>query len=119
MSKSNDKYLTESISLLDREFGQPLPTLQSVMEKHQENQASDWKGNDNISEGREEKAKAKKQLQMFIKEEGVLRKRLIKLEKVFKEDSENKDLAKQINKAYKDNVTKFMREAVGLVNRMK
>ena len=59
MSKTNDKYLTESISLLDREFGQPLPTLQSVMKKYQENQASDWKGNDKISEGREEKAKAK------------------------------------------------------------
>jgi hypothetical protein len=34
-------------------------------------------------------------------------------------DSENKDLAKQIKKSYKDNVTKFMREAVGLVKRMK
>ena len=33
--KENEKFLKESIDLLNREFGQSLPTLKSVMEKHQ------------------------------------------------------------------------------------
>ena len=108
---NNDKYLTESINLLDREFGQPLPTLQSVMEKHQQN----------VNEGPDDVKKAKKQLQMFIKEEGVLRKRMLKIEQVFLQDPrpENKKLATQIKKSYKENITKFMREVVGMVKRMK
>ena len=105
----NDKYLKESVDLLNREFGQPLPTLKSVMEKHQAN----------ITESREDKAKAKKELQMFVKEEAILRKRMLKIENIFKNDSENKDLAKELKKSYKDNVTTFMRETVGLINRMK
>ena len=35
--KENEKFLKESIDLLNREFGQPLPTITSVMEKHKEN----------------------------------------------------------------------------------
>ena len=35
--KENEKFLKESVDLLNREFGQPLPTLKSVMEKHQNN----------------------------------------------------------------------------------
>ena len=35
--KQNEKFLKESVDLLNREFGQPLPTLKSVMEKHQNN----------------------------------------------------------------------------------
>ncbi len=35
--KENEKFLKESVDLLDREFGQPLPTLKTVMEKHQNN----------------------------------------------------------------------------------
>ena len=121
MGKTNEKYLTESIDLLQRDFGQPLPTLQSVMKKHQENQVSDWRGNDQISEGPDDVKKAKKELQMFIKEEGALRKRMIKIEQVFLQDPrpENKKLATQIKKSYKENITKFMREVVGMVKRMK
>tara|TARA_B100001113_G_scaffold235344_1_gene193492 strand:+ start:150 stop:515 length:366 start_codon:yes stop_codon:yes gene_type:complete len=121
MSKTNDKYLTESIDLLNREFGQPLPTLKSVMKKHQENKESDWRGNDRISEGPDDVKKAKKQLQMFIKEEGVLRKRMIRIEQIFLDDPrpENQKLAKEIKKSYKANITKFMREVVGMVKRMK
>jgi len=33
--KQNEKFLKESVDLLNREFGQPLPTLKTVMEKHQ------------------------------------------------------------------------------------
>ena len=111
MGKTNEKYLTESIDLLQRDFGQPLPTLQSVMKKHQQN----------VNEGPDDVKKAKKELQMFIKEEGVLRKRMIKIEQVFLQDPrpENQKLAKQIKKSYKENITKFMREVVGMVKRMK
>jgi len=105
----SNKYLVESVNIFNREFGQPLPTLNDVMKAHQ----------GNIQESREDAEKAKKELRMFAKEEGILRKRVLKLEGIMKTDSVNKDLAKQIKKSYKDNVTKFMREAVGLVKRMK
>ena len=52
----SDKYLTESVDLLKREFGAPLPTLQSVMEKHQKN----------IKEGPDDVKVTKKQLQMLV-----------------------------------------------------
>ena len=107
----SDKYLTESIDLLKRDFGQPLPTLQSVMEKHQKN----------VKEGPDDVRITKKQLQMLIKQEGEFRKRMMNIEQGFLRDPrpENKKLAKDIKKSYKDNVTKFMREVVGMLKRMK
>ena len=107
----SDKFLTESIDLLEREFGQPLPTLQSVMEKHQKN----------VKEGPDDVKITKKQLQMMIKQEGAFRKRMLNIEQGFLRDPrpENKKLAKDIKKSYKDNVTKFMREVVGMLKRMK
>ena len=38
--KENEKFLKESIDLLNREFGQPLPTISSVMKKHQEQEVN-------------------------------------------------------------------------------
>ena len=107
----SDKYLTESVDLLQREFGQPLPTLKSVTEKHQKN----------IKEGPDDVKITKKQLQMLIKQEGEFRKRMLNIEQGFLRDPrpENKKLAKDIKKSYKDNVTKFMREVVGMLKRMK
>ena len=35
--KENEKFLKESVDLLGRDFGQPLQTLKTVMEKHQNN----------------------------------------------------------------------------------
>ena len=107
----NDKYLTESMDLLKRDFGQPLPTLQSVMEKHQKN----------VKESPDDVKITKKQLQMLIKQEAAFRKRMLNIEQGFLRDPrpENKKLAKDIKKSYKDNVTKFMREVVGMLKRMK
>ena len=107
----SDKFLTESIDLLKRDFGQPLPTLQSVMEKHQKN----------VKEGPDDVRITKRQLQMLIKQEGEFRKRMMNIEQGFLRDPrpENKKLAKDIKKSYKDNVTKFMREVVGMLKRMK
>ena len=63
----------------------------------------------------------KKELQMLIKIEGKFRERMLKVEQGFLRDprTENKKLAKDIKKSYKDNVTKFMREVVGMLKRMK
>ena len=107
----SDKFLTESMDLLKRDFGQPLPTLQSVMEKHQKN----------VKEGPDDVRVTKKQLQMLIKQEAAFRKRMLNIEQGFLRDPrpENKKLAKDIKKSYKDNVTKFMREVVGMLKRMK
>ena len=33
--KQNDKYLAEGLDILNREFGQPLPTLEDTMKAHQ------------------------------------------------------------------------------------
>ena len=46
---------------------------------------------------------------------------MLKIEQVFLQDPrpENKKLATQIKKSYKENITKFMREVVGMVKRMK
>jgi hypothetical protein len=58
---------------------------------------------------------------MLIKQEGEFRKRMMNIEQGFLRDPrpENKKLAKDIKKSYKDNVTKFMREVVGMLKRMK
>ena len=39
--KENEKFLVESIDLLSREFGQPLPTLSGVMKKHQDSKINE------------------------------------------------------------------------------
>lgn len=56
-----------------------------------------------------------------MKHEGGFRDKMFKLEQAFLRDArpENRDAAKQLKKAYKDNVTNFMREAAKLVNKLK
>ena len=46
---------------------------------------------------------------------------MLNIEQAFQRDPrpENKKLAKDTKKSYKDNVTKFMREVVGMLKRMK
>ncbi len=60
-------------------------------------------------------------LYYLIKQEAAFRKRMLNIEQGFLRDPrpENKKLAKDIKKSYKDNVTKFMREVVGMLKRMK
>ncbi len=50
-----------------------------------------------------------------------LRERMMKLEQIFLQDPrpENMKLAKGIKKSYKDNVTKFMRDTVSFVKKVK
>ena len=105
-------------SAWDRKFGEPLPTLSDVMEKH----SCDCGGSCcTVTEGPDEKIKSKKELQRIIKAEAKLRERMMKLEQIFLDDPrpENMKLAKAIKKSYKDNVTKFMRDTVSFVKKVK
>ena len=56
-----------------------------------------------------------------MKHEGGFRDKMFKLEQAFLSDArpENREIAKQLKKAYKDNVTKFMREMIKLRKKMK
>ena len=114
-------------SAWDRKFGEPLPTLSDVMEKHGDCGCGGTTScgcevkEEIVTESPDEARKAKKELQMLMKAEGKFRDRMYKLEQIFLQDArpENVKLAKNIKKAYKENVTKFMREAVSLVKKVK
>ena len=69
-----------------------------------------------VNESIEDKNRAKKKLQSLMKYEGGFRDKMFKLEQAFLRDArpENRELAKQLKKIYKDNVTNFMREAAKL-----
>ena len=144
----NDKYLKESIDILNRSFGDPLPTLEDTMKKHKlnkeggkgsgrpakpggakdiDNKMSKAAQDANDKMDRDEKKKRENESISVtespddIKIEGKFRERMLKVEQGFLRDprTENKKLAKDIKKSYKDNVTKFMREVVGMIKRMK
>ena len=114
----NDKYLKESIDILNRKFGEPLPTLIDVMNKKNCDCRGDCCG---ISEGPDEQRPADKEVQRIVKAEAKLRERMLKLEQIFLRDArpENVKIAKDIKKVYKDTVTKFMREMIRLRKKMK
>ena len=101
-------------SAWDRKFGEPLPTLKDVTAKHQGEEEI-------VSEGPDERIKAKKEVQRIVKAEGKLRDRMFKLEQVFLKDPkpENLKLAVAIKKSYKTNVTKFMRDVMSLSKKVK
>ncbi len=111
------KILNESA--WNRKFGEPLPTLSSVMEKHDN---CDCGGSCcGVKESVEDKNRAKKKLQSLMKHEGGFRDKMFKLEQAFLADArpENREIAKQLKKSYKDNVTNFMREAAKLTKKLK
>jgi hypothetical protein len=74
-----------------------------------------------VNESVEDKNRANKKFQSLMKHEGGFRDKMFKLEQAFLRDArpENRDAAKQLKKAYKDNVTNFMRETAKLVNKLK
>ena len=111
-----------SENVWDRKFGEPLPTLANVVKKHQ--MTEDGCGcNETTSCGCsvKEEVVTEKELQMVMKAESKLRDRMMKLEQIFLSDPrpENTKLAKNIKKSYKDTVTKFMRETISFVKKMK
>ena len=101
------KKLMSEAYVWDRKFGEPLPTLKTIMDK--------------VEEGPEEQRPADKEVQRIVKAEAKLRERMLKLEQIFLRDArpENVKLAKDIKKVYKDTVTKFMREMIKLRKKLK
>lgn len=91
----------------DRKFGEPLPTLKDMIAK--------------VEEGPDEQRPADKEVQRIVKAEAKLRERMIKLEQIFLRDArpENVKLSKDLQKIYKETVTKFMREMIKLRKKLK
>ena len=71
---------------------------------------------DFLNEGPDEQRPADKEVQRIVKAEAKLRERMIKLEQIFLRDArpENVKLSKDLQKIYKETVTKFMREMIKL-----
>jgi len=76
---------------------------------------------ESITEGPGDIKFAKKALSKIVKTEQKFRKQMYDLEQTFLKDPNptNRKLATEIKKSYKGNVTKFMRESVLMVKRMK
>jgi hypothetical protein len=76
---------------------------------------------ESIVEGADDVRRTKRQMAMLIRQEGDFRKRMMNIEQGFLSDPNetNKKLATDIKKSYKDNVTKFMRDVVGMLRKMK
>jgi len=74
-----------------------------------------------VTEGPDDKRSARRVLSKIAKTETKFRKEMYELEQAFLQDprTENKQAAKDIKKAYKDGVTKFMRDSVKLIKGMK
>ena len=115
-------------SVWDRKFGEPLPTLSDVMEKHGDcgcggktSCTCEPVSEDIVTESPDEARKVKKELQMLMKIEGKLRDRMYKIEQIILQDPTrgNQTLARSIKDSYKKNVTQFMREVVSIVKRIK
>ena len=64
-------------------------------------------------------SKAKKKLQKLMKDESNLRLTMNQIALIMSKDIANNDLADDIIKSYKRNVTEFMRDAVRLIKKMK
>tara|TARA_A100001011_G_scaffold373216_1_gene432395 strand:- start:140 stop:457 length:318 start_codon:yes stop_codon:yes gene_type:complete len=101
------KKLVQEAFVWDRKFGEPLPTLKTIMDK--------------VEEGPDEQRPADKEVQRLIKAEAKLRERMIKLEQIFLRDArpENVKLSKDLQKIYKETVTKFMREMIKIRKKLK
>ena len=108
-------------STWDRKFGEPLPTLDSVMEKHGDcgcggTQACTC---DTIHESAKDAMKGKKLSQKIQKMEGSFRAKMWELAESMSKDDSNRKLADDLSRSYRKNVTIFMRDMLSLVKKMK
>ena len=108
-------------SAWDRKFGEPLPTLEDVMEKHGDcgcggTQACTC---DTIHESAKDAIKGKKLSQKIQKDESRLRLNMWELVEQMSKDDSNKKLGEKLKDSYKKNVTMFMRDMLSLVKKMK
>ena len=74
-----------------------------------------------VKEGPDDVRFARRALSKIAKHEANLRKSMFELEQAFLRDprQENQKLAKDLKKNYKDGITKFMRDSVQMIKRMK
>ena len=108
----------------DRKFGEPLPTLNSILDKANEDHSGcteDVCTCEDVNEGPDDKREARRVLSKIAKTEQKFRKEMFELEQVFLQDprTENKKAARDLKKSYKDGVTEYMRDAVQMIKRMK
>ena len=105
----------------DRKFGEPLPTLDSVMEKHGDCGCGGTHACtcDTIHESAKDAMKGKKLSQKIQKDESRLRLNMWELVRMMSKDESNKKLGNKLKDSYKKNVTKFMMDMISLVKRMK
>ena len=108
-------------STWDRKFGEPLPTLDSVMEKHGDCGcgSSHACACDTIHESAKDAMKGKKLSQKIQKDESRLRLNMWELVEQMSKDESNKKLGNKLKDSYKKNVTKFMVDLLSLVKKIK
>ena len=90
----------------ERKFGEPLPKLTFTKEPI-------------ITEDTKDIVQAKKLAQKLGKIEARLRETMYKLDERLNADIPNQKLSKPLRDTYRKNVTKFMREMLTIVKRMK
>ena len=100
---------------------EPLPTLDSVMEKHGDCGCGGTTscGCESMHESAKEAMKGKKLSQLIQKDESRLRLNMWELVGLMSIDNSNKKLADALSRSYKKNVTIFMRDMLSLVKKMK
>ena len=108
-------------SAWDRKFGEPLPTLEDVMEKHGDCGCGGTTscGCESITEDTKHIIRGKKLSQLLQKDESRLRSNMWELVRMMSKDESNKKLGNKLKESYKKNVTKFMINMLSLVKRMK
>jgi len=109
-------------SAWDRKFGEPLPTLSDVMEKHDsccENCAEGKPCCESINEDAKDVMKAKKIQKQIETAESRMRLHMYELADRMQAHTVNITLSDKVIKSYQKNVTKFMRDMISLVKRMK
>ena len=108
-------------STWDRKFGEPLPTLDSVMEKHSDCGCGSSHACtcETIHESAKDAMKGKKLSQKIQKDESRLRSSMWELAESMSKDDSNRKLADDLSRSYRKNVTIFMRDMLSLVKRMK
>ena len=110
-------------SAWDRKFGEPLPTLDDVMEKHGDcgcgsKHECNCETKEQVTEDAKQAARGKKLSQLIQKDESRLRLNMWELVRMMSKDESNKKLADVLSKSYKKNVTIFMRDMLSLVKKM-
>jgi|TARA_B100001079_G_C15990419_1_gene331535 hypothetical protein len=115
------KNLLKEGAVWDRAFGEPLPTLKGIMEKHNDCGCGGTTSCscESVTEDVKDVVKVKKLGHKLGTVEGKLRKVMYDLEQRFQADTVNFKLQKPLKDSYKKHVTAFMRDAMSLIKKAK